>query len=213
MITVYFIHYISGSGGNFLGRVFSLDDSIVGMGSNGFTSSTLDRQKTYNYTTIPIEYNNYKNDWVNYELEIMYFPLTLGVIKLSNINARIIQPVEPFNFYNKLNLFGKDDIINHLHVDTEHCIEWINQQKKHKGAHIVPNVKKIPIETTKDLVDLTRIIEKINSHKINLNNIISSDEGFITEYEKACDFVQSKKHTDIALEIYWSWKKTWANPE
>lgn len=210
MITVNFIHYISGSGGNFLGRVLSLDEGITGMGANGLTSSTLDRQKAYNYSTLLLKHENYKTEWVNYELENMHFPLTLGIEKLSQANAKIVQPVEPFNFYDKLCLLDKDDKIKHFHIEPDNCIEWGNKQKIYKGAHIVPDLAKVPLETSLQLSDLKKIIKKVNSYPIKLSNVISSEKGFTIEYEKACEFLETNSYTDIALEIYRSWKNTWA---
>ena len=210
MITVYFIHYISGSGGNFLGRIFSLDENIIGMGSNGLTSTLQQRRNTYNYSSLPFGRDSYKTNWVNYELQVMHLPLTLGIDKLSEINARLVEPVEPEVFYNKLDLFGYEDRLVHLHIDIANCVDWVNEQREHKHAHNL-SVAEIPGETESDIISLNQIVKDYNSYSINLKKIISSDEEFIQEYEKICRFCNIKNYNDIALEIYWSWKKTWAN--
>lgn len=210
MITVYCLHYISGSGGNFLGRVFSLDENLVGMGSNGIGSTLHERRNSYNYSTLPFAYNDYKNNWVKYELEVMHLPLAIGIEKLSQINARLVEPIEPELFYDKLDLFGSDDVLHHMHIDVSNCKDWVNQQKEHKRAHVVRS-EMIPVETDNDIIKLDKVVKEFNSYPISLENIISSDNDFIKEYEKACKYCQIKNYNDIALEIYWSWKKTWAN--
>lgn len=210
MLTVYFISYISGSGGNFLGRVLSLDEKVVGMGADGLTSTLEQRRINYNYSTLPFSYNEYSQHWVNYELEIMYLPLKLGINKLLEINAKIIEPIEPENFYQKLKLFDNDDQLIYLHIDISNCINWVNRQRKHKGAHNFSKLN-IPLETTLDIIDLDKIVSNYKSYPISLEKIILSEEYFLIEYEKICNYCKIKNYNDIALEIYRSWKGTWAN--
>jgi hypothetical protein len=212
-MNINIIIFCFGCGGNFLARVLTLDEKTVSLGKKNLT--TKQRAEHYNYKNIDNkisgQYNTFLpsglSNWANIELNEMFFPLSRGVDTLVKLNLDIVEPMHPRHYEVKLNYFGVDDNINVLYIDPTDCIDWIVDQRIHKGAYIdsIKNIK----QSTLDEIDILNQV-KNNAVPISLKNIISSDEKFLKEYYRACEVCNVKIFDSYALEIYKSWRRTWA---
>ena len=134
------ILFVAGSGGNFLARILTLDPATIPIGGDGETAS--ERSELYHYSNIDKllnkKYNNFNNnglsDWVEIELNKMFFPMTLGVEKITKMNKILVEPIHPSHYETKLGYFGKDDILKILYIDPIDCEQWITTQRIHKGV-------------------------------------------------------------------------------
>jgi hypothetical protein len=211
---VNIILFISGSGGNFLARVFTLDPKTVPIGGIGDDAES--RFKRYHYSNIDkILKNSYNkflenglSEWVSIELEQMFFPLTMGVETLTQLNKTVIEPMHPNHFDTKSQFFGVDDEVILFYIDPTECEEWIVKQQIHKGAcKIIKNFSDMLQTVTKDIEFLN--LKATNARPISLKKIISSKDTFLEEYKKICTVMNLKNYDYFALEIYDSWTKTW----
>lgn len=214
------ICFLKGSGGNFLARIFSLDTTTVplgGMIDNGLVD-LLQRLERYDYTkffgmNFTQVQNNGLSNWVNQELTHLYFPMALGFEKLVKLNLDIVEPIHPEHFEEKISYFGKDDKLTFVYVDPTNCVDWIVDQRYHKGV-VLPNVPRSSVlaSTLTDIEQLTLLRKKYNFvSSINLENILMSESSFLDEYKKTCDMFGLTVHEECALQIYRSWKLTWKN--
>lgn len=214
------IAFIPGSGGNFLARVLTLNETFVGLGPNGLGSSLLERKNQYNYENLkmlPKDYNkrqpNNFSNWVLNDMENLYFPLKQGLENISKDSIQIIEPIHPDFYYQKLKLFGQSDYINHFYIDPTNCIEWINKQRLHKGAYYYTNAidlsKYIQELTNLDLKNLNKIKNNFSSLPVYLEKIINSYSTFCQEYERICKILNISPLTEHTNTIYESWTRTW----
>jgi len=209
---VNLIIYNIGAAGNFLGRVLTLDQTTFPMGGiDAAIPSTADRFNKYYYSS---QFDFFKfnemstnglSRWVELELNTYYFPLTSTIETLLEYNLKIIEPIHPHQIEDKINLFGQDDQIKLYYIDPTGCVEWIYNQSKHKvsEARTLDNVL-----TDIDLLNIK--LTKYSCCPISLANIINSQESFLKEYIKICNILEVTPHTEYAIQIYNSWKKTWA---
>ena len=225
-IYVSLIIYQIGAGANFLSRVLSLDETTVPVG--GYQEGTnflnvQDRYKKYHYNQV-LEYTgkdfnkiikgNPSKDfnkiikgniavtkWVDYELNHMCFPLTLGIEKLVELDQHIIEPLHLWDYKTKLKLFGKRDIIAPTHyIDCTNCFEWVAAQAMFKST--VKSAKDVRIQGD----DVDNYAKQNNLLPIRLEELLYN---FEIEYERVCKSIKVKAHTEYALQIFNSWKDTW----
>jgi len=212
-MNVTLILFCKGTGGNFFSRVLTLNEKTVPLGRNNLT--TEQRALTYNYKNIDNkikgQYNEILNNglskWVDIELNEMFFPLTRGVENLVKLNLKVIGPIHPEHFEAKKNYFGVDDQINVVYIDPTDCENWIVAQMIHKGVI----QKTPPIKFLKTHIDdMFAIAKKINAVPVSLKNILESPEKFLIEYHIACGACDVTPYDFYAIEVYKSWKETWA---
>ena len=208
---VNLIIYNAGAGGNFLGRVLTLDQTTFPMGGIDIDiPSTTDRFSRYYYDNKfeSIKSNNILSNglscWVDYELNKYYFPLTSTMETLLEYNLKIIEPIHPHQIEEKINLFGKDDQIKFYYVDPTGCADWIHNQVQHK---IDLNVTLDKVISGINLLDVK--LTQYSCYPISLANIIKSRASFLKEYNKICNILEITAHNQYAIQIYNSWKKTW----
>jgi hypothetical protein len=208
--------FLRGSGGNFLARVLTLDPSTVPIGGGADTAHlpTNKRVDRYRYDD---QFSNKKFNvfldsklsvWVDKELNQYYFPLTIGVEKLIELNLIIVEPMHPEHFEQKLQYFGNDDQLTFFYVDPTNCMKWIVEQRLHKGAY-TPSTASIEQNTLDELNCLMQLLKKYDPISIKLENIIHSELEFLKEYRLACKNLKLPPYPTEDLEIYQSWKKTW----
>lgn len=209
------ILYSVGSGGNFLGRVLSLDDRTVPVGAVG-PLSTEQRYNKYCYNNIieaiggrfDQQQANGLSAWVNIELNDMYMPMTLGMEVLSKLNSIVVEPMHPRLYQDKIQYFGPDDQIELLYVDPTNCEDWIVDQRLHKGACLGESREQILAETLQEIELLKQLAG--NAPAISLEKIIASDTDFLNEYNRVCGICNLDAHGTYALGIYQSWRQTWS---
>jgi len=201
-----------GAGGNFLSRVLSLDETTVPIG--GYQEGTnflnvQDRYKRYHYNRV-LEYTgkefnkvvgNGLTKWVDYELNHMCFPLTLGIEKLVELDQHIIEPLHLWDYKTKLKLFGESDTIAPTHyIDCTNCFKWVADQAMFKST--VKSAEDVKIQGD----DVDNYAKQNNLLPIRLEELLYN---FEIEYERVCKSIKVKAHTDYALQIFNSWKDTW----
>jgi len=200
-----------GAGGNFLSRVLTLDESTVPVGGyieQEFFLSTNSRLERYHYRNVVKEIgNNYKildsgiTTWVDFELNKMFLPLTIGIEELVGYNQHVIEFVHPHDYKTKIELFGSDDDVTTYYLDSGDSLDWVYKQASTKST----------VKYMKDVVheydQLVQIAKEYNMKKFSLHNILNS---FVDEYNLMCKTVGCKPHIDQAVTIYNSWKQTWA---
>lgn len=201
-----------GSGGNFLCRALTLDPATVPMGSLPLDSDVKQRLKAYSYDNIPSkQYNSFLNngysEWVDYELNHMYFPLTRGIPELEQSNKILVEFMHPDQLATKIQLFGPSDKINFSVVDIVGCRNWVVDHRLHKGAYTdAQSVKK---QTEQEYSATKLLIKKYNANTISLRKILYNEKSFINEYKKICDNLQLKCYPELAGLLYKTWKNTW----
>ena len=212
------ICFLKGSGGNFLARVLSLDTTTVPFGGmiDGNSVNLQQRLERYDYTKFlgmnftQIQ-NNGLSNWVDRELTRWYFPLTMGFDKLISLDLDIVEPVHPEHFEQKISYFGQDDKLIFIYLDPTNCVDWIVDQRYHKGV-VSQNTPRSSVlaSTLLDIEQLNSLRKKYNFiSSINLENILMSEYKFLDEYKKTCDVCGLSTHEEFALKIYRSWKLTW----
>jgi hypothetical protein len=214
--------FVKGSGGNFLARVLTLDPATVPLGgtvdnSSLTTPERLDRYR-YNDQFYTKQFNkpsgnNGLSHWVNMELNQYYFPLTMGVEKLIDLNLTVVEPIHPEHFEQKLQYFGVDDQIKFCYIDPLDCHSWIVDQRFHKGV-CSANTSRVAAE--KQVFDDCKHLQQIVTDEfvpVNLKNILLSGQDFLNEYDKICKHLNILSFPTEALEIYQTWKKTWKTQE
>ena len=208
---VNLIIYNAGAGGNFLGRVLTLDQTTFPMGGIDIDiPSTADRFRRYCYDNKfdSIKFNSILSNglsrWVDYELNNCYFPLTSTMETLLEYNLKIIEPIHPHYVEKKINLFGNNDQLNFYYIDPTGCTDWIHKQVQHK---IDQNITLDKILSGINLLNLK--LTQYSCYPISLANIIKSQSSFIKEYNKICNILNLIAHNQFAIQIYNSWKKTW----
>ena len=210
------VMFLRGSGGNFLARVLTLDPSTVPLGgavgtSHVTTEERVDRYR-YNDQFTNKKFNTFLDNglsfWVDKELNQYCFPLTLGVEKLIELDLTVIEPIHPDHFEQKLQYFGTDDQLKFFYIDPTNCIDWVVEQRLHKGAY-AGSPASAKQRTLDELDCLMQLLEKYNPISIKLENIIQSESEFLKEYSLACKNLKLLSYPAEALEIYQSWKKTW----
>ena len=213
------IVFLRGSGGNFLSRILTLDPSTVPLGGVVGSSVLTTKERFDNYYYYSNQFNN-KNfnlfldnglsTWVDKELNQYYFPLTIGVEKLIELNLTVVEPIHPDHFDQKFQYFGVDDQIQLFYINPTNCIEWIVDQKLHKGAYAGKiTLAQAKQQTLDELGYLTALLEKHNFISISLENIIRSETDFLIEYNLMCKNFNLVPFCTESLEIYRSWEKTW----
>lgn len=211
---VKIILFPRGGGGNFLGRIFTLDTTTVPLGALSIdTLNNVDaRAKAYHYSSLvsqiksPFNYPSKDglSQWVDIELNTMYFPLTLGIETLVDLNRTVVEPIHEDHYETKKELFGSDDQLDLFYLDASGCEEWVLKQKQHK----ISTSATLEL-TTNEINNVNQLAEKYSAEPISLFNIISSDVSFLSEYCKISDLMGFKIYKTHALEIYKSWKQTW----
>ena len=212
----HIILYSVGAGGNFLGRVLSLDDCTIPVGAVG-PLTTEERYNKYCYNNIIDSIGGKFNQpqqnglsaWVNIELTDMYMPMKLGMELLTELDSTIVEPTHPHLYKDKIQHFGPDDEIHLLYVDPTDCIDWIVDQRLHKGATLGETRKQIYAESLKEIELLKELAG--TSPAISLKKIIQSDTDFLAEYHRVCEICNLQSHETYALGIYQSWRQTWSN--
>ena len=200
-----------GAGGNFMSRVFSLDETTVPVG--GYQEGTnflnvQDRYKRYHYNRV-LEYTGQDyskllqsglTKWVDYELNNMYFPLTFGMEKLVSLDQHIVEPLHFGHLEDKIQLFGKDDDITLYFVDCTNEEEWVYRQASTKS-------------TVKNLQDTLEACNELHHYAIEnklqgvrLSGIL---HNFDQEYNRVCELIGVTAHEEFAKQIFDSWKLTW----
>ena len=214
------ILFVKGSAGNFLARVLSLDENTVPIGGvePGQTVSVEQRAARYNYChinrAIGGKFNKFGqaglSNWVDIELNQMYFPLTLGVEQLSRLNLDIVEPVHPLDLESKLDCFSSTDVLKYTYVDITDCIDWVVDHKLHKGVYTSDVTRSgVLSQTLFECTDLKIIHERCQAEPISLKKIINSADDFLSEYKRVCQYYSLTAYPTHVLNIYQSWKTTW----
>jgi hypothetical protein len=214
------ICFLKGSGGNFLARVLSLDTTTVPLGGI-VDDSQVDLQQRlerYDYTKF-LDMNfsqmqsNGLSNWVDQELTHLCFPLAMGFEKLAKLNLDIVEPIHPEHFEEKISYFGQDHELTFVYLDPTNCVDWIVDQRYHKGVVLQNTPRSSALALTLANIDqLNSLRKKYNFiYSINLENILMSESTFLDEYKKTCDVFGLTVHEECALQIYRSWKLTWKN--
>lgn len=209
---VKFILFESGSGGNFLARVLTLDPSTVNLGDE--CSTVEQRLARYRYDT-PLfgpdkTYNamlpSNLSYWVDIELNQYYFPFTRGIPELCELNKLVVEPIHSRNFDDKLLLLGKDDIVEFYYIDPSDCDEWIKDQIHHKisGQRTFSES-----DYNQNIDHLYKLSQQYNMQPISLAAILKDQVSFINEYLRICDIMNLIPHCAEAEIIYKTWKATW----
>lgn len=209
------VFFQKGSGGNFLNRVLTLDESTVPLGgySDSLRLSTQERLQRYHYdgvvNAVGENFNQFDPDkqnlsrWVWVELKEMFFPLTIGMEKLVQYNQHVVEFVHPGDRH-KISLFGTDDRINCYFLDSTGCHEWVLQQMQHK---INPEL------TMADMIQeyqlLMTLADQWNLPSFDLSRLLD-ENTFGSECQRMCDTVGVKFFKDESMMIYQSWRRTWA---
>jgi len=202
-----------GAGGNFMSRVFSLDETTVPIGGyQGGTNflNVQDRYNRYHYDQVlkntGQDYNKLLKSgltkWVDYELNNMYFPLTFGMEKLAKFNQHIVEPLHLWHIEDKMQLFGKDDLIKIYYVDCTDVEEWVCRQAITKGG--MADITVADVFTECNALDQFANEKKLQS--IQLKSILYD---FETEYPRVCKIIGVRAHKQYAKQIFDSWKQTW----
>lgn len=209
------IFFQKGSGGNFLNRVLTLDESTVPLGGypESLKLSTQERFQRYHYDgivdVIGKNFNQFDPDkqslsrWVWVELKEMFFPLTIGMEKLVQYNQHVVEFVHPSDRH-KISLFGSDDAISCYFLDSTGCHEWVLKQMQHKIN---------PILTMRDVIQeyqlLMALSDNWNLPSFDLRRLLD-ENTFASECQRMCDTVGVKFFKDESTMIYQSWRRTWA---
>lgn len=210
---VTLIGFHRGSGGNFLARVLTLDDKTVPIGPNP-NLNTKERLSFYRYEDKKFvkPFNKIGSDglsnWVRQELNEFYFPLTLGIEKLSQLQKHVIEPVHLDHMLTKCRYFGPDDEVEIVYLDPSDCIDWMSKQILHKinsNYEQIRNIKKNIFDDEKILIENFTI-----KHKIFLKDIISNEDTFLSCYIKICSIIGVRNYNSMALALYNDWRATWA---
>jgi len=217
---VKIVFYIIGSGGNFLNRALTLDPKTVPLGGYDGTHYLSPEQRAHRYhydrviELIGNQFNKFNSrnvsNWVKIELEKIYFPLTLGIEKLIELDQIVVEMVHPHHWADKKELFGIDDDLELFYLDTKDCESWIASQRLHKvckNGQLDRELGKV-YQDQKHMLDL---IENLKIKPIYLKKIIDSPESFMQEYSRICDLLKLNSYPDLALSIYQSWQLTWGN--
>jgi hypothetical protein len=217
---VKIILFIVGSGGNFLNRVLTLDPETVPLGGYNGTNylSPEHRAHKYHYGKIIEVIGNQFNkinsgnltNWVKIELEKLYFPLTIGIEKLTELNQIVVEMVHPHQWAGKKELFGVDDDLELFYLDIQDCEPWIASQRLHK---VLENgyLDQVLEKVHQDQTQLFDVIKDLKIEPIYLKKILHSPDSFIQEYSRTCDLLKLNSYQDLALSIYQSWQLTWSN--
>lgn len=209
--------FLAGSGGNFINRVLTLDPSTVPLGglARGCKLSTAQRLERYRYDHrfTGKKFNELGHNglsyWVHKELNEYYFPLTYGLEQLIELNLKVVEPIHPQHWEQKIQYFGNDDQLDFYFIDYGGCLEWVVDQIYHK---ITDRKNKDTI--TKELLhsiefSMIPMLEKYHCIPIQLKNILKSESDFLKEYQLACNNMNLCEFQSESLEIYRSWVKTW----
>lgn len=216
---INFIVYPRGAGGNFLCRILTLDCCTVYMGPYVGEITTEERFVRYNYSADKFDFKfnkfneNGLSEWVSKELNEIFYPFTLGLEQLTELDKKIIQPCHPQYLADMQSLCGPDDTIKYYFIDISNCIDWVVDQVIHKGAHSErnPSIADLYSSTLKEYQDIIDLANYYEFTPIKLHNIINSEESFLVEYIKICKNINITPYIETALKIYRSWKHTWKN--
>ena len=195
------ICFVKGSGGNFLSRVLSLDTNVIPIGGmrEGKIMSEIERLERYDYTKFSsLDFSsrnsNGLSNWVDRELNHFYFPLTMGVENLIKLNLDIVEPMHPEHFEQKLNYFGQDDNLIFGYIDPSDCLDWIIDQRYHKGVMLQQSPKLSILASTLDELEQLKSLQKNNNFifSISLKNILESESKFLVFLNKILFFLKKK---------------------
>jgi hypothetical protein len=212
---VSYIIYHSGTGGNFLTRVCTLDPNTVALGQGKYQHLSLEErlaQYTYldtNLPKLPVK-NKDTITWWNWELKNKLPMTRLGVEQCLSLNLHLVESHHHYNIEQHMqNVYGKDDNITFAYVDTTGAEDWyIRQAKQKTGCSNLSN-NEILYKLAKENQELFDQFPKYVTNPISLKNIISSEESFIKEYKKMCSLFNLTNYNNQARQLYQQWITTW----
>jgi hypothetical protein len=215
------VFFVVGSGGNFLNRVLTLDPTTVPMGAGQQQQHFCAEQRyqRYHYDRVKSHVGSNSNEmlancltrWVDHELNFMYFPLSMGMERLIQLDQMVIEMIHPHHWIEKQKLFGIDDRMQFFYIDPSACVHWVVDQCMSKVFPSGAQYERVLASVENSINQLQEIVSQLNTiETIYLDRIIGNEDSFLEEYQRICNSMALQSYTEYAKEIYRSWKTTWA---
>jgi hypothetical protein len=197
-----FIFFIPGAAGNFFSRCLNLLNHTRCWTDGATLPSTLEeRVNLLNYKSVinrPSELN-WVTDW---ESKINHYTKVITDKKNNNMSIWLRHP----DYTLVQQVSGADDRRFKIYIDPSNAFEWAILNALYKDSHIESKWLKAGEIMRQDP----------EMFKISLSNIVQSDETFLLEFIRVCNYLglaPSDAEIKAVLDLYHQWKTTTLPPE
>ena len=206
------ILYIAGAGGNFVSRCLNLLSGFhvwepVGSVMPSTTSEKLDLLAYNTVLDWSVNHTDTKINWNDWEHRFKPYADVNGHCNFppGEVGVRATHPWQPKK--EVVNDFiGQDDTKFVFYIDPAGMWDWMLVHAEIKDSHQFISWFK----------NAEKLLKMPDVYKINLKNIVTSQESFIEEFDKICKTINhkiSQEELDAVLFLYKQWKTTTVDEE
>ena len=196
--TINVILYTPGCAGNFLSLVLSLDKRTVPWIPVGATlEDDSKRKEFYSFSTL----HDSTKGWFSHHDQ--FNPRITDFMKSPDYDTMVLRLHPSIYYETHRNVLEHTDAanakINFLVVNVSPEVEYEHVQKfkERNDLHFFRQENQL----------LERFESEHEAFKINLDNLFSTEEDFLAEYNKVNDYLGLPSHEEDALWMYRDWRK------
>lgn len=197
------IYFLPGAGGNFFSRCLNyLHNSYCFANANtsSIPTSLVEKVRLLNFSS-QVGKSFEQRNWVkDFESKVTHYstcqehwdlpPNSYSIwLGHSNMSTQI------------KTIAGEDDKLFNFIIDSSETFEWTMMNALYKNSYI----------DVQWFLMMEKFKQHDNYHKINLKNIINSQQGFLEEFEKVCSIIGhtvSAEEFKAVSDLYAEWHQT-----
>jgi hypothetical protein len=198
------ILYLPGHAGNFVARLFSLGNETMpllektrlqsSLESSQEISDNFDRLENYRFSSVPTRFDNWQQFHRSFADYKEYSSYRLLNLFCKRKYSKIVFPLHPHEFVSDFNN-QPDSEFYYVDLDINHWGAWINDQQTKLNFQYRNNEHE----------QFHELKETYNMKPISLDQLLHSQQCFLTEYHRVCGVMNISTNTEQALDLRHDW--------
>jgi hypothetical protein len=198
------ILYLPGHAGNFVARLFSLGKETMPLLQKTRLQSSLDsaqeiaddfdRLENYQFSTIPAKFDSWQQFHRSFADYKEYSGYRLLNLFCKRKYSRIVFPLHPHEFVTDFDNQSESEFY-YVDLDLDQWGDWVNDQQAKLNFQYRPNEH-----------EQFHKLKEIHAMKpISLDQLLHSEQSFLTEYYRVCNVMNISANTKQALHLRNDW--------